>query len=273
MSIVAGITSQCLTFVVCASSQKMQTFYEIPLEIATKETLEGYGQLISPSNVKHDSGINFYGKGVIEGKNMSNIKFNGLPVYRIARVLHQHKESQLQSKYHSINWIERHLDMTQGFIGLGNAPYIIVLGKPNHYKNNSNNSNIPDVSNIRAFIMEAGTGIFLDIGTWHDFPVPIKPYDVSILLINSKQVVDAFSKLKKPREMNENDIYKINLNKRFGCKFGFNMQKAQAKARAQAQVQPQVQIQSQSQSQFTDTLVVSLPKCTNLNCSSMKSKL
>ena len=43
---------------------QLSKFCEIPLEVATLESLKGYGQLINigPANVKNDSGINFYGQ-------------------------------------------------------------------------------------------------------------------------------------------------------------------------------------------------------------------
>ena len=44
--------------------------------------------------------------------------------------------------------------MTQMFVGLGNTPFLMVLGQPD------NSSPLPDMSKVKAFIIPPGTGTF-----------------------------------------------------------------------------------------------------------------
>jgi ureidoglycolate lyase len=57
--------------------------------------------------------------------------------------------------------IERHFDVTQVFVPLGNAPSIMVAAAP------TERARIPDPEDIHAFYVPGSMGIMLWKGTWH----------------------------------------------------------------------------------------------------------
>jgi ureidoglycolate lyase len=95
------------------------------------------------------------------------------------------------------------------FIGLGDQPFAMVLGKPNHEAG----QDTPHVDDVRCFIFPPGHGIMLHKGTWHDFPMAVKN-PVTCLTMNSPEVVEALASMKEPAEMNHGDVYKINIQQR-----------------------------------------------------------
>jgi ureidoglycolate lyase len=101
--------------------------------------------------------------------------------------------------------------MTQIFVGLGDAPFGMVLGKPNH----SSNKNAPNMEEMIGFILRPGHGIMIHEGTWHDFPMALER-PVSVLTFNSEEVVSALSTQKSPEEMNHGDVFKIDVLNRVG---------------------------------------------------------
>ena len=103
------------------------------------------------------------------------------------------------------------MHMTQVFVGMGDAPLAMLLGKLNHEQGHT----LPDIENVRAFCFPPGHGIVLHIGTWHDFPLAIdRP--VTVLTLNSPEVVEALASQKAAEEMDRGDTFKINFEHRSG---------------------------------------------------------
>ena len=110
-----------------------------------------------------------------------------------------------------ITWLERHLRMTQLFVGLGDAPLGMVLGKPCHDRGES----APRPDEVMGFVLPPGHGVMIHKGTWHDFPMAIdRP--VTVLTANSDEVVTALASQKEPAEMDRGDVFKIDIAKRLG---------------------------------------------------------
>lgn len=101
--------------------------------------------------------------------------------------------------------------MTQLFIGLGDQPFAMVLGKPNHEKGGVT----PTLDDVKCFVFPPGHGVMIHKGTWHDFPLAVKD-PVTVLTANSPEVVEALSSMKSPDEMDHGDVYKIDIKKRTG---------------------------------------------------------
>ncbi|MEA5570421.1 ureidoglycolate lyase [Calothrix sp. UHCC 0171] len=174
----------------------------IPIIDATSENIKPYGYLLGDDVSKPGLGIPFYQERVIEGENI-DFTYRGTATFRTAKIM---------PGYPQIIWLERHMYMTQMFIALGQSPFIMVLGTPNHEQN----KDLPDLTQVKAFRFPAGHGLLLHLGTWHDFPIA-GDTPVVILTANSDEVVAALSAMKAPGEMNQGDVYKISLPKRLGC--------------------------------------------------------
>lgn len=102
--------------------------------------------------------------------------------------------------------------MTQLFVGLGDAPLVMVLGKPTHQRG----MDVPDLSDVRAFVLPPGHGIMIHTGTWHDFPMAVdRP--VTVLTANSAEVVQALANQKEAEEMDDGDVRKIDILRHTGA--------------------------------------------------------
>ena len=176
-----------------------------PIEIkkiyATRENVADYGLFIGTDVPDAGLSIPFYKGTVEEGHNLPFV-CNGKTVVRTARI---HRRPG------DIHWMERHLRMTQLFVGLGETPMAMVLGKPNQ----ADGKNEPDAENIVAFIFPPGHGIMIHAGTWHDFPMAVKD-PVTVMTMNSEEVVQALASQAEPAEMDRGDVYKIAYKERTG---------------------------------------------------------
>ncbi len=176
-------------------------FVDVPFLDATPENLKDYGVMITEKVYRPGLTIPFYKGSVEEGQNL-DFQYTGRTVIRTARISHRSSE---------ITWLERHLNMTQIFVGLGNVSFAMVLGKPNH----ALGENIPCLEEVRAFRVPAGHGLMIHAGTWHDFPMAIDD-PVTVLTMNSDEVVTALANAKSADEMDAGDVYKIDIRRRTG---------------------------------------------------------
>lgn len=174
----------------------------IPVIDATQENIKPYGYLLGDDVSKPGLGIPFYQERVLEGENI-DFSYRGTATFRTAKIM---------PGYPNIVWLERHMHMTQMFIGLGQSPFIMVMAPPTH---DNDNQSLPDLNQVKALRFAAGHGLLLHLGTWHDFPIACSS-PVVILTANSDEVVTALSEMKEPGEMNQGDVYKISLPKRLG---------------------------------------------------------
>lgn len=177
------------------------TILDVPILDATRENVSGYGLFIGTDVPNAGLSIPFYKGAVEEGHNIP-FECRGNAVVRSARI---------QKRAPEVTWLERHMNMTQLFIGLGDAPFAMVLGKPNHAAGRS----VPDLPDVRCFVFPPGHGVMLHKGTWHDFPLAVKD-PVTCLTMNSPEVVVALASMKESAEMDAGDVYKIDIRKRTG---------------------------------------------------------
>jgi ureidoglycolate lyase len=176
----------------------VSSIVDIPVVPATRDSLAPYGQFIGTDVPAAGLGIPFYRGAVEEGHNLP-FEYQGKAVIRTARI---HPRSG------DIVWLERHLRMTQLFIGLGDAPLALVLGRPC-------DAATPELEHLRTFVFPPAHGIMLHRGTWHDFPMAIdRP--VTVLTANSEEIVAALASQKEPDEMDRGDVFKIDVLRRTG---------------------------------------------------------
>jgi ureidoglycolate lyase len=184
-----------------AASGESDGTIQVPVVSATRENLSDYGLLIDTTVPDASLAIPFYKGAVEEGINLPFV-YHEKAVMRTARIHPRPGE---------VTWLERHMRMTQLFIGLGDAPMAMVLGKPNHERG----ADVPDLEDVVAFVFPPGHGVMIHLGTWHDFPMALdRP--VTVFTVNSEEVVKALAAQPAATEMNHGDVYKIELHRRTG---------------------------------------------------------
>jgi len=171
----------------------------LPVIDATADNVAPFGKLFT-EGVEQQIDIPFYRGRVIEGGDVG-FRYRGLAAVRTAQVLPVESPDVL--------WLERHLHLTQLFVGLGAGSFIMVLVPPDQ------DTALPDLAQARALRFPPGSALLLHLGTWHDFPIAAdRP--VTFLIVNSAEVVDALQAAGRPRELDQGDVYKISLPDRFG---------------------------------------------------------
>ncbi|MBU2753144.1 ureidoglycolate hydrolase [Acidithiobacillus sp. CV18-2] len=179
-----------------------QNIVNVPLIDADQESLRDYGVMISEEVYSPGLAIPFYRGSVEEGQNLDFV-YTGKAVVRTARISHRSPV---------VTWLERHLHMSQIFVGLGSSPFVMVLAKPNHLAGGY----VPDLADVMAFRIPAGHGVMIHPGTWHDFPMAFDGKPVTVLTMNSDEVVTALASAKAADEMDAGDVYKIDIERRTG---------------------------------------------------------
>jgi ureidoglycolate lyase len=173
----------------------------VPVVRATRENVAPYGTMIDTAVPDSGLSIPFYKGAVEEGFNLP-FAYHEAAVVRTARIHPRASE---------VIWLERHLRMTQVFIGLGDSPLALVLGVPNHHEG----ADVPDLDSLRVFVLPPGHGVMIHAGTWHDFPLAIER-PVTVLTMNSAEVVVALAAQPAPAEMHAGDVFKIDVARRLG---------------------------------------------------------
>jgi ureidoglycolate lyase len=179
----------------------VQSSRDLELVDATPENIGAVAELIGPDNFQAGLGIPFYTGAVIEGKPI-DFHHTGRAVIRCAKVFRRAPE---------VTWLERHMHLSQLFIGLGNKPYLMVLAPPNH----DHGKDTPDVDQAKTYRIPPGTALLLHLGTWHDFPIAAED-EATVITMNSEEVVQALADMPAPAEMRQGDVYKINVAERTG---------------------------------------------------------
>mmetsp|Transcript_68799 Transcript_68799/g.149738 ORF Transcript_68799/g.149738 Transcript_68799/m.149738 type:complete len:500 (-) Transcript_68799:257-1756(-) len=171
--------------------------------IGTKENLAPFGMVVDDDVSNPGLGIPFY-KTVIEGSNFEGADWKDQCCVRTAQI-HWRED-------HSVSWLERHLEMTQGFLLVGKSPGLFIFGEPTHDREDLDEKQraLPDWNTLKCFIIPSGMGIIIKKGTWHDFPVSCGP-PVTSFVINTEEVVAALASMKTPSPMDHGDCFKLRM--------------------------------------------------------------
>jgi ureidoglycolate hydrolase len=90
----------------------------------------------------------------------------------LCRYLHQPYE---------LTVLERHPDVTQAFIPLGDAPSVMVVAPP------TGQGEVPDPTAIRAFHAPGNVGMMLRRGTWHAVTrFPVDPKGATFVMVTDR---------------------------------------------------------------------------------------
>ena len=190
-----------------AEKRKREDVRTLDLVIATRENTQKLGYFVDDTVVNPGLGIPFY-KTVLEGANYEHATWKDQACVRTSQI-HWRED-------HSVSWLERHMEMTQGFILLGKNPGLFVLGEPTHDREDLDEKgrSKPDPDRTKAYIIPAGMGLILKKGTWHDFPVSCGP-PVSAFILNTEEVVAALASMPKPAPMDHGDCFKLRMAEHF----------------------------------------------------------
>jgi ureidoglycolate lyase len=180
----------------------------IELIVATPENTKEVGWFINDyEDIPESARINipFYAH-VTEGAILEKAVWDD-PVVRLAKIR--------WSDNNQIEWLERHMRTTQGFLLIGKHPGLLILGEATHDREGliEEERDFPDYNTIKGYIIPPGCGIIIKKGIWHDFPVSCGP-DVTVLTINTREVVEALMSMKKPAPMDFGDCYKVRISDR-----------------------------------------------------------
>lgn len=175
----------------------------LDLVLATRENTQKIGFWVDDSVQNPGLGIPFY-KTVIEGANYKEATWKDQACVRTSQI---HWREDM-----SVSWLERHMEMTQGFILVGNNPGLFVFGEPTHDREDLDEKGrrMPDPKTTKAYIVPPGCGVIIKKGTWHDFPVSCGP-PVSAFILNTEEVVEALASMPTAAPMDHGDCYKLRL--------------------------------------------------------------
>ena len=178
----------------------------VELVLASKENTKNVGWLITDEDdtIEDEISIPFYNT-VTEGSNIEGADWKGEPVVRQAVIRWRNENN--------ITWMERHMEMTQGFFVIGSTPGLVILGEPTHDRGDLSEEDrrLPDINRLKGYIIPGGFGIIIKKGTWHDFPVSVGP-NLTMFVINTREVVDALASMKEAAPMNFGDCFKIRIS-------------------------------------------------------------
>lgn len=163
--------------------------------------MQEYGLLLGADVPNAGLNLSFYSGTIEEGHHLPFV-CHGRAVLRTARI---------HPRAGDVPWLERHVRTTQTFLGLGGAPFGMVLGRPNHEAG----QDVPDLDGVRALVFPPGHGILLHCGTWHDFPMSLGE-PVTVLTANSEEIGRAIAGQAEAGEMDAGDVFKIDTWKRTG---------------------------------------------------------
>lgn len=85
------------------------------------------------------------------------------------------KGQPISSKKYKLQELERHPLGSQAFIPINDKPYLIVVAP------SDNNKDKPDISKIKAFVVDSNTGINYHANTWHHPLLPL--YENSLFTV------------------------------------------------------------------------------------------
>ncbi len=175
----------------------------VPLIKATPENTAEFGLYLGSEVPESGLSIPFYRGSVQEGHNFK-FQYRDHAVIRSAKIMERNPQ---------LDWLERHLNLTQLFVPLGTKGYILVLAPPNQ----DEGKQVPDLDKVVAFLFEPGVGFMMHLGTWHDFPFAAED-EVTVMTANSAEVVEALATCDGPRELFAGDVHKINVPARLGVR-------------------------------------------------------
>jgi len=133
---------------------------------ATPDSVAPYGQILGPNANVKPLPIDFYGGSVTVRRVVDFIsdEQTEMPLVTVNR------------RPMEVRWMERHFKHTQTFIPLSGSPFVVVMAPPN-------DKELPDLDRVEALLFDGSAGLTMRIGTWHEFPFPLKDNSNLIVIL------------------------------------------------------------------------------------------
>lgn len=173
----------------------MMGIHKIHAEPLTPSAFEVFGQVLGPQETEPVTNRSFFEKGFIRTTDKVEAEriadFDVLDYWPgiAALSLDVPKLGYLRSWSRPLkfSWMERHLKGTQSYIPLGGTWSILPVAPP---KDLNDQDAIPDVKEIRAFLLDGTRGVNLRVGTWHWTPFPLKENADFIMLVRNNAALE-----------------------------------------------------------------------------------
>jgi ureidoglycolate lyase len=112
-----------------------------------------------------------------------------------------------------VRFLERHLKLAQSFFPLLGGDFISVVARPDA---ELDESGIPRLEGIKAFMVPGDRGITLHRGTWHEPPFPLADNQLRLTTSHSDLTAGLESNLNDRGEIDKLDVDKRDITQRSG---------------------------------------------------------
>lgn len=182
------------------------TVIQLAVEPASAAALAPFGALIGRDAPVQPVAVDFY-KGAVK-------------MSYPARFICEHPVevtlAQMDRRPGEVRYMERHFQHTQTFLPLGGKPFVAVMAPPS-------DGDLPDLSQVRAFLFDGSAGFAMHLGTWHEFPFALQDGTDLIVLLSSQTGYDLKGKDVVTEEAHGPDLDKKDIVARTGHVFRFNL--------------------------------------------------
>ncbi len=179
-----------------------QGIKSLPLERATAENTAEFGSIIGPGAGVKPTSVDFY-----KGKVLMSYPVEFGCDHPVKVTL-----ATVETRPFEVRYLERHFEHTQSFIPLNGKPFVAFLAPPT-------NGDMPDISQIRAFLFDGSEGFCLNRGTWHEFPFSVEDDTHIIVLLSTQTGYDLAERDPVTEEAFGPDLDKKDIASRVGIRF------------------------------------------------------
>ena len=179
---------------------------DLPVEPATPEALAAFGHILGRVAGAKAVPVDFY-KGRVTMRYPVAFACDHPVAVPLATVDPRPME---------VRYMERHFQHTQTFIPLGGKPFIAVMAPPSE-------GEMPDLSQVRAFLFDGSAGFALHLGTWHEFPFALEEGTDLIVLLSTQTGYDLHQRDAQTEEANGPDLDKKDIQRRTGTLIRFSV--------------------------------------------------
>lgn len=100
----------------------------------------------------------------------------------------------------TVELLERHGGHTQTYLGANGKPWVMVMGVA------TRPDGLPDLAQLRAFRFDAGSGIALHAGTWHEFPLALEDDTRFTVILRNQAHIDTLAAPLHPNDARGPDL-------------------------------------------------------------------
>ena len=140
----------------------------IPAEMASVDGFAPFGELLTTV-----------------GEPTPHVYGDALAPYRAGRLRSDAEVEWIITTYRlrefRVQYLERHHNITQAFIPLGGDPIVVAVARPDAPLTNG----VPDLQEVRAFVVPGTMAVNLHLGTWHEVPFPTVEGQTTLLTSHS----------------------------------------------------------------------------------------